>query len=104
MPTNLVDKIVVFTMPDCKNCEALKNTLTKAGYSFIEKSMKLLAEYHEGWRTDGSVSFMAELSFNNNNAPIVYIEHKYGHTYVRGVDGFYNSENAIDFIELLEDK
>lgn len=51
--------ITVYGKKDCGLCNAAKDKLTSMGVTFQTADLTAMSEFHEGWRTDGSVDVVA---------------------------------------------
>ena len=73
--------IKLLTSKTCHLCHEMKEVLGRAGVEWSEvdsDSIKL----HDGWREDGSVTYVTGLALNDRAFPVFFIEEKYVETVV----------------------
>ncbi len=64
-----MSKAIVYTLPDCPNCEQAKDRLKTMGYEIEVRDVEALTR---GEIVD--IEAMAELNLNNGSVPVIVID------------------------------
>lgn len=95
MPT-----IKVFSKENCPRCRMLTNRLQNYGIEHEYHHADYHREPHEGWRTNGSVEFMAGLAHHENELPITVVGSDYkGFSEMMDMAADIKRQNILDHAE-----